>query len=348
MNPDVFEDTDFAPSYVTDRPMQTSSDDLTQREQMSDESPPAVPNKADEQHEGEKSNEEQDKTDNNQEQRSDPNEESNLQNYLQERQRVLVNVRGDGHCLVYAFQICMDAELNEKIGTEEIFQNLRVEANRNKNFYKDFITDDQDLITEVNSYMDENNYMSGTADPGAVMQRVSIENNNISQLTQLPTTSSADRERNLYLVLTGQHAAAHYSATVRETAAGHQDHQKKTATSFDPSEVRPFPKAPPLKNPRKTSSRKRKTAILTDTPEKNALEEEEKRKCQKQQKTVKRKLPLQKRTRRTNKQKQMRKSNNSDDEDECFCLYLAPTYGTSNPAYGEGCDMRRPLLKSQL
>ncbi|CAG2199907.1 unnamed protein product [Mytilus edulis] len=250
MNPDVFEDTDFAPSYVTDRPMQTSSDDLTQREQMSDESPPAVPNsntnekesnnnqpeEADEQHEGEKSNEEQDKTDNNQEQRSDPNEESNLQKYLQERQRVLVNVRGDGHCLVYAFQICMEAELNEKIGTEEIFQNLRVEANRNKNFYKDFITDDQDLITEVNSYIDENNYMSGTADLILVLSCnayqvfaniITVENNNISQLTQLPTTSSADRERNIYLVLTGQHAAAHYSATVREIAAGHRDHRKK-------------------------------------------------------------------------------------------------------------------------
>ncbi|CAG2204629.1 unnamed protein product [Mytilus edulis] len=180
--------------------------------------------------------------------------------------------------------------------------------------------------------------MSGTADLILVLlcnayqvcaNIIRVENNNISQLTQLPTTSSADRERNIYLVLTGQHAAAHYSATVRETAEGHQDHQKKTATSFDPSEVRPFPKAPPLKNPRKTSSRKRKTAILTDTPEKNALEEEEKRKCQKQQKTVKRKLPLQKSTRRTNKQKQMRKSNNSDDEDECFCLVCLEPYSNS-------------------
>ncbi|CAG2199909.1 unnamed protein product [Mytilus edulis] len=99
--------------------------------------------------------------------------------------------------------------------------------------------------------------MSGTADLILVLSCnayqvfaniITVENNNISQLTQLPTTSSADRERNIYLVLTGQHAAAHYSATVRETAAGHQDHQKKTATSFDPSEVRPFPKAPPLKN----------------------------------------------------------------------------------------------------
>ncbi|XP_063448174.1 uncharacterized protein LOC134727721 [Mytilus trossulus] len=182
MNPDVFEDTDFAPSYVTDRPMQTSSDDLTQIEQMSDESPPAVPNsntnekesndnqtgEADEQHEEEKSNEEQDKTDTLQS--SDPNEESNFQKYLQERQRVL--------------------------------------------------------------------------------DKVSI---------------------------------AHYSATVRETAAGHQDHQKKTAKSFDTSEERPFSKEPPLKNPRITSSRKRKTDILNDTPEKNAHEEEEKRKCQKQQ-----------------------------------------------------------------
>lgn len=55
-------------------------------------------------------------------------------------------------------------ELAENINTEEICQNLRVEAKRNENFYKDCMTDDQYIITEVKGYIDENNYMSGTAD----------------------------------------------------------------------------------------------------------------------------------------------------------------------------------------
>ncbi|KAH3704689.1 hypothetical protein DPMN_079751 [Dreissena polymorpha] len=40
---------------------------------------------------------------------------------------------------------------------------------------------------------------------------------------------------------------------------------------FSPEHVRPHPKAPPRKG--KIGPRKRKTAILTDTPEKNAIED---------------------------------------------------------------------------
>lgn len=43
---------------------------------------------------------------------------------------------------------------------------------------------------------------------------------------------------------------------------------------FSPEIVRPYPKAGPRKAP-KTNRRKRKAAILTDTPEKNALEEQQ-------------------------------------------------------------------------
>lgn len=46
------------------------------------------------------------------------------------------------------------------------------------------------------------------------------------------------------------------------------------SASFDPEEVRPFPKAPPRRTTTKASSRKSKSAIVTDTPEIRAHKEE--------------------------------------------------------------------------
>lgn len=46
--------------------------------------------------------------------------------------------------------------------------------------------------------------------------------------------------------------------------------------TFSPEHVRPFPKAPPRQQTNK-GRKKRESAILTDTPEKNALEEEVKK-----------------------------------------------------------------------
>lgn len=49
-------------------------------------------------------------------------------------------VRVGGQCLVNAFQIGIEAELEENINTEEKYQILRFEAKRNENFYKDCMT----------------------------------------------------------------------------------------------------------------------------------------------------------------------------------------------------------------
>lgn len=53
--------------------------------------------------------------------------------------------------------------------------------------------------------------------------------------------------------------------------------------TFSPEHVRPFPKAPPRQQTNK-GRKKRESAILTDTPEKNALEEEVKKSTNKSRK----------------------------------------------------------------
>ncbi|KAG5867216.1 hypothetical protein JTB14_013755 [Gonioctena quinquepunctata] len=100
---------------------------------------------------------------------------------------------------------------------------------------------------------------------------------------------------------------------------------------FSPEVVRPFPKA----LPRKTSSKRksRKSAINTDTPEKNAIQEEYDLKKKKQ---IKRKL-----TELKDEQKPVQKSKNTksknyldqsdSDEENCFCLVCLEPYGNSRP-----------------
>uniref|UniRef100_A0A2H1VA32 SFRICE_041261 n=1 Tax=Spodoptera frugiperda TaxID=7108 RepID=A0A2H1VA32_SPOFR len=115
--------------------------------------------------------------------------------------------------------------------------------------------------------------------------------------------------------------------------------QAKASQPFDltPKDLRPLPQA----GPRTVSSRgrkKRKTAILTDTPEKNAIEEEylERNKAKK---TVlppdgngKKKLIS---TKGKGKGKRTKKAaeekENISDDDDCYCLVCLETFVNSRP-----------------
>ena len=66
----------------------------------------------------------------------------------------------------------------------------------------------------------------------------------------------------------GQGAGAHYSAVLPAVSSG-------TGGYNELEDIMPLPKAGPLK--RSSRGKERKTAILTDTPEKNALEKEVKK-----------------------------------------------------------------------
>lgn len=105
-----------------------------------------------------------------------------------------------------------------------------------------------------------------------------------------------------------------------------------TSTNFSPEEVRPFPKAPP----RKTSNRGRKTrksAIYTDTPEKEAIrnEYEEKERRMKAKQVTKKiaQRPIEKKATR-NKKKSDTPPTSSDDE-ECYCLVCVAPFSESRP-----------------
>lgn len=96
-----------------------------------------------------------------------------------------------------------------------------------------------------------------------------------------------------------------------------------------PLQVRPLPKAGPRKNAKK-GRKKRHTAILTDTPIKEALREEQtpkakvvsRKKAFKEDKENKKNAPPKKKIK-------IQDVSSSDDENECLCLYCLDSFGNS-------------------
>lgn len=102
---------------------------------------------------------------------------------------------------------------------------------------------------------------------------------------------------------------------------------KKT---FSPHIVKPLPKAGPRTG--STKGRKRRyTAVLTDTPEKDALEQEQATISQKKMKQVKQKAKQVKRKVFSNKKNQDSNSS-TDSEDDCVCLICCDSYSQSLPS----------------
>jgi len=91
-----------------------------------------------------------------------------------------------------------------------------------------------------------------------------------------------------------------------------------------PEDIRPLPKAPQRKAGR-TNPRKRHTAILTDTPEKEKLEK------QKQERQAKKSSGSKKRQSKTIKLAKKKLILNDDEEDDTMCLVCCELFSSSRP-----------------
>lgn len=98
---------------------------------------------------------------------------------------------------------------------------------------------------------------------------------------------------------------------------------------FSPETVRPLPKAGPRKS---TINRKRRrTAILTDTPEKENLRKEQEIANKKKTKGVNKKTKVTKKVEQVKKALLQETNSNSSSDDEYFCLICCENYRDSVP-----------------
>ena len=181
--------------------------------------------------------------------------------------------------IVY-FIICLE-ECKVNLTHNELFEILLQEAHQNWEYYKAFAHKEQDILRDLNEYIRKKIYTRDTID---LVVSILCNALKVSAIiyTSLDGTVVEHREEpavsrgNIHLVLTGSGVGAHYEAAVPTSSVVNSDPLPESQIEFIPEHVVPYPRAPARKEGRKRKARK--TAILTDTLEKEAIRNEQRSK----------------------------------------------------------------------
>jgi hypothetical protein len=205
----------------------------------------------------------------------------------------MITVPGDGHCLLHAVQVCLQKGGIAEVSVKDLCDKLLNEIYKNWAFYKSFCPG-QDILRGLHRYVALKEYNNDTVDlvllvlSNAMPFKITIFQCTEESFIEIHEGPAQAKEK-ISLVRTVMDGDPHYSAAVpsevhvstdsdggvRISTECHNDVGVSTVcdnsvrTSFSPESVRPLPKAPQRK-PR-SSGRTRKSAVLTDTPEKEAL-----------------------------------------------------------------------------
>ena len=192
-------------------------------------------------------------------------------------------VVGDGHCLHHAFAMSIEAEKITVSSIEDLCSKLKNEIEQHLPFYRPFSTNES-LIEDIDSYIYSNQCTMNTADlvlcalcNALMVTAVIYEVRGISVITlsHEPGRPGIESRGKIFLTLHGSGIGSHCNAVVEKSS---QQPLTNVVTEeiFSPEEVMPHPKAPPRKQNLR-GRKKRHTAILTDSPERDAIYEEEKK-----------------------------------------------------------------------
>lgn len=370
-NPDVFSDMDFGPSTVTDRPEPPSVVEMAEPSpvvemaeaspvvEMSGDSPVVemaminessntseiTPN-----HASHSRNNDTDElnsyivqgmnTDESPASLERENAWEEINNHVKVYGREVIKVRGNGHCLLYAVSESLASEGIVTISHEALGILLKNEIEENLDFYEDF-TQNVDLVHDVEQYVENMDYNNDSGDIllSAICNMLGVSaiiytfrQHELGFLAQTPERPGVAVKGEIHLALYGNGADAHYNwLRRRETNQTEQIQTNSVDTTFSPEVVRPHPKAPPRKS-NGSNKRRRRTAILTDTPEKQAIEFEHKERMKKQHKkqTQQNQAGKGKKPSKVTKRKtKLTVLTASDDEDDCYCLVCVEPYSNS-------------------
>ena len=110
-----------------------------------------------------------------------------------------------------------------------------------------------------------------------------VRGSSVITLSHEPGRPRTESRGKIFLTLHGSGVGSHYNAAVEKSS---QQPLTTVVTEeiFSPEEVMPHPKAPPRKQNLRGRKR-RHTATLTDSPERDAIYEEEKKRREKKEKS---------------------------------------------------------------
>ena len=203
-----------------------------------------------------------------------------------------VIVVGDGHCLLHAFAMSLEDEKITISSIEDLCSKLKNEIEQHLSFYRPFSTNES-LIEDTDSYVKSNQYNMNTADLvlyalcNALMVTAviyEVRGSSVITLSHEPGQPEIESTGKIFFTLHGSGVGSHYNAVVEKSS---QQPLTNVVTEeiFSPEAVMPHPKAPPRKQNLRGRKR-RHTAILTDSPERDAIYEEEKKREERKQKKL--------------------------------------------------------------
>ena len=79
--------------------------------------------------------------------------------WAEKRGRRIVEVRGNGHCLLYAISESLKEDSFANMSSDKLCVKLWNEVNDNKQYYQTFLSGDTDVLESVDKYIAENNIM---------------------------------------------------------------------------------------------------------------------------------------------------------------------------------------------
>ena len=261
-----------------------------------------------------------------------------LEQYISENypEKTVTEVRGDGHCLVYAVTVCLK-DVGYHTDSKSVMKSLSYEITMNKDYYQGFLVSGHDVCQGLKRYIDCRDYTQEMADVvlPALCNQLRVKAivlihayNRVTERIVFASQWSPSSCGTIYLALIGSGLGAHYNPVVSgqgltqlttepeqlaspDTSTGDTSYQgpedctqlrvdaAQSANSEQSiSEIlaglnKPSPphisvvSTNPGKGHGKTKRRKRKSTVLTDTPEKlNLVEEESRKKSQKESSTT--------------------------------------------------------------
>ena len=270
-NKDAFTDTDFVPSSVTDRPpplhLSECPDINTAVENLDvpDQNPDSCVVDVSDHHDmmtPDLANISSPATSRYCPDSSDQRSPENTPEHLQENTFTevqlpgkTVSVRGDGHCIIHSVVLCFEHE-GKTVTRNQLCDALVSEVVFHREYYEQFATDDQDVVSGICRFVFEKDYNTDTCDlllfalSNAFQITVKIfqyeeGTKRYREIKLMPGRMEVLPTQTISLVRKGEGAAAHYTALIPHLQ--HQSPAQSCSATFSPESVLPHPKAPPRK-----------------------------------------------------------------------------------------------------
>ena len=170
-----------------------------------------------------------------------------LKSFSEQKSKQMKIVVGDGHCLLHAFAMSLEAEKITVLSIEDLCSKLKNETEQHLSFYRPFSTNES-LIEDIDSYIYSNQYNMNTADLvlcalcNALMVTAviyEVRGSSVITLSHEPGRPGTESRGKIFLTLHGSGVGSHYNAVVEKSS---QQPLTNVVTEeiFSPEEVMPI------------------------------------------------------------------------------------------------------------